>query len=399
MDHRMQWLTRDTTQKALALVLTALLLVGAVLATLDGAGWVALGAAALAGVAALLAAGTHLRGPTPPAASGETATTNQPTGGGELSDALDQAMRFELDQLEAEIGRQRGLIAEAVQELGTSFNEMHQIAGRQMELMTSDLAQEDGDDQAMTHAEVITELTRKSDETLQMFIDTLVQISRQSVESAHHMEDMSQHMDGVFKLLDSAGAIAGQTNLLALNASIEAARAGEAGRGFSVVADEVRSLSQRSANFHDDIRAQIDQARESINKVHGTVHDMASRDMSKSMGEKERMTRLLRYAQRATDEVEARIREEAELSERMNQAVATAVRSLQFEDIARQSLGTAEEAVAHLQELRSILHEARSTEDARAMATRVREWRERRQETYHRAVDQQDMGTGEVELF
>ncbi|AKJ93954.1 hypothetical protein TVD_00610 [Thioalkalivibrio versutus] len=399
MDDRMQWLTRDSAQKALALVLTALLLLAAIIAGFSAAWWQALAAAILAGLAALLALGIQQRGPTTAdTVSDERATPGQPTGGSELSDELDQAMDFELGQLSAEIGRQRGLIAEAVKELGTSFNEMHEIAGRQTELMTSDVT-EDGDDEGMTHAEVIIELTRKSDQTLQMFIDTLVQISRQSVESAHHMEDMSQHMDGVFKLLDSAGAIAGQTNLLALNASIEAARAGEAGRGFSVVADEVRSLSQRSATFHDDIRKQIDQARESISKVHGTVHDMASRDMSESMGEKERITHLFEYARRATDELDERIREEAELSERMNQAVALAVRSLQFEDIARQSLGTAEEAVTHLQELQGILHEARSTEDARAMAQRVREWRDRRQENYHRAVDQQNMGTGEVELF
>ncbi|WP_024326823.1 methyl-accepting chemotaxis protein [Thioalkalivibrio sp. AKL19] len=399
MDNRMHWLTRDTTHKGMALALTTLLLVAAILAGLNGAGWLALGAAILAGLAALLTQGIHQRGDTRENAPGETDGADQPTGGGELSDELDQAMRFELEQLEGEIGRQRGLIADAVQELGSSFNEMHEIAGRQMELMTRRTAADGEDGEDMTHAEVITELTRKSDETLQMFIDTLVQISRQSVESAHHMEDMSQHMDGVFKLLDSAGAIAGQTNLLALNASIEAARAGEAGRGFSVVADEVRSLSQRSATFHDDIRKQIDQARESIGKVHGTVHDMASRDMNQSMGEKERIGRLFDYAKRATDELDARICEEAELSERMNSAVATAVRSLQFEDIARQSLGTAEEAVAHLQELQGILHEARATEDAHAMAARVREWRDRRQENYHRAVDQQNMGTGDVELF
>ncbi|WP_018951512.1 methyl-accepting chemotaxis protein [Thioalkalivibrio sp. AKL12] len=399
MDDRMQWLTRDSAQKGLALALTALLLLAAIIAGFYAAWWQALAATTLAGLAAVLALGIQQRGPTTAdTVSDERASPGQPTGGSELSDELDQAMDFELGQLSAEIGRQRGLIAEAVKELGSSFNEMHQIAGRQMELMTSEVAQ-DGDDEGMTHAEVITELTRKSDETLQMFIDTLVQISRQSVESAHHMEDMSQHMDGVFKLLDSAGAIAGQTNLLALNASIEAARAGEAGRGFSVVADEVRSLSQRSATFHDDIRKQIDQARESISKVHGTVHDMASRDMNESMGEKERITHLFEYARRATDELDERIREEAELSERMNQAVSIAVRSLQFEDIARQSLGTAEEAVTHLQELQGILHEARSTEDARAMAQRVREWRDRRQENYHRAVDQKNMATGDVELF
>ncbi|WP_018169261.1 MULTISPECIES: methyl-accepting chemotaxis protein [unclassified Thioalkalivibrio] len=399
MDDRMQWLTRDSAHKALALVLTALLLLAAIIAGFSAAWWQALAAAILAGLAALLALGIQQRGPTSAdTASDECASPGQPTGGRELSDELDQAMDFELGQLSAEIGRQRGLIAEAVKELGSSFNEMHEIAGRQTELMSRDASQGNNAED-MTNAEVITELTRKSDETLQMFIDTLVQISRQSVESAHHMEDMSQHMDGVFKLLDSAGAIAGQTNLLALNASIEAARAGEAGRGFSVVADEVRSLSQRSATFHDDIRKQIDQARESIGKVHGTVHDMASRDMSDTMGEKERISHLFEYARRATDELDERIREEAELSERMHQAVAIAIRSLQFEDIARQSLGTAEEAVTHLQELQGILHEARSTEDARAMAQRVREWRERRQENYHRAVDQQNMATGDVELF
>ncbi|WP_018949327.1 methyl-accepting chemotaxis protein [Thioalkalivibrio sp. ALMg11] len=399
MDDRMQWLTRDSVQKALALALTALLLLAAIITGFSAAWWQALGAVIMAGLAALLTLGIHQRERAATATtSGKETRPGQPTGGSELSDELDQAMDFELGQLSAEIGRQRGLIAEAVKDLGSSFNEMHEIAARQMELMTNDIAQGNGD-QEMTQAQIITELTRKSDETLQMFIDTLVEISRQSVESAHHMEDMSQHMDGVFKLLDSAGAIAGQTNLLALNASIEAARAGEAGRGFSVVADEVRTLSQRSATFHDDIRKQIDQARESIVKVHGTVHDMASRDMSDTMGEKERITELFEYAQRSTDELDARIREEAELSERMNQAVSIAVRSLQFEDIARQSLGTADEAVAHLQELQGILHEARSTEDARAMAQRVHEWRERRQENYHRAVDQQNMATGDVELF
>ncbi|WP_018947351.1 methyl-accepting chemotaxis protein [Thioalkalivibrio sp. AKL17] len=320
--------------------------------------------------------------------------------GAELSDEIDQVMRFELGQIEQEITRQKGLIEEAVKELGDSFSDMHQIAERQQELMSSDLsstnnAGEDGKSQP----EILRDLTRQSDETLQMFIDTLVEVSRQSVESAHHMEDMNQHMDGVFKLLDSAGEIADQTNLLALNASIEAARAGEAGRGFAVVADEVRNLSKRSATFHEDIRKQIEEARRSIRQAHDTVHAMASRDMSDSMEEKERVGSLFGYARQATEEMENRLQEEAELADRMNQAVATAVRSLQFEDIARQSLGTAEDALAHLHELQGILHEASSTDDARAMAERVRAWREDRQNRHHRAVNQENLDTGDVELF
>ncbi len=395
-----QRLTQPQLHRGLAIALVATLLAGIAGVWLAGA----TAAASLLVVplllgAALVVALWH----TPDADAtrhGEQEAAHRAAGGAELSDEIDQAMRFELDQIDQEITRQKGLIENAVKELGDSFSDMHQIAERQQELMSSDLAsQNSAGEEGKSQPEILRDLTRQSDETLQMFIDTLVEVSRQSVESAHHMADMNQHMDGVFKLLDSAGEIADQTNLLALNASIEAARAGEAGRGFAVVADEVRNLSKRSATFHEDIRKQIEEARRSIRQVHDTVHSMASRDMSDSMEEKERVGSLFEYAREATEDMENRLREEAELTDRMNQAVATAVRSLQFEDIARQSLGTAEDALAHLHELQGILHEARSTDDARAMAERVRAWREDRQNRHHRAVNQENLDTGDVELF
>ncbi|OOC09555.1 methyl-accepting chemotaxis protein [Thioalkalivibrio halophilus] len=395
-----QRLSHPALQRGLAIALVVTLLAGIAGVWLAGATAAAtllvipllLGAAIVAGL--FLATDGHAE------TAAEDDAARGRADGAELSDEIDQVMRFELGQIEQEITRQKGLIEEAVKELGDSFSDMHQIAERQQELMSSDLsstnnAGEDGKSQP----EILRDLTRQSDETLQMFIDTLVEVSRQSVESAHHMEDMNQHMDGVFKLLDSAGEIADQTNLLALNASIEAARAGEAGRGFAVVADEVRNLSKRSATFHEDIRKQIEEARRSIRQAHDTVHAMASRDMSDSMEEKERVGSLFGYARQATEEMENRLQEEAELADRMNQAVATAVRSLQFEDIARQSLGTAEDALAHLHELQGILHEASSTDDARAMAERVRAWREDRQNRHHRAVNQENLDTGDVELF
>ena len=399
MNQPMQYLTQPALQRGLAIALLVTLLAGIAGTAFAGGGMAAALLVVPLLLAAVLTAGLFLDRDRPDT-DAEAEKTPAMAGGAELSDEIDQAMRFELDQIDQEITRQKGLIENAVKELGDSFSDMHQIAERQQELMSSDLApgNSEGED-AQTQPEMLRDLTRQSDATLQLFIDTLVEISRQSVESAHHMEDMNQHMNGVFKLLDSAGEIADQTNLLALNASIEAARAGEAGRGFAVVADEVRNLSKRSATFHEDIRKQIEQARQAIRQVHDTVHAMASRDMSGSMEEKERIGSLFDYAREATEEMENRLREEAELTDRMNRAVATAVRSLQFEDIARQSLGTAEDALAHLHELQGILHEARSTDDARAMAERVRAWREDRQNRHHRAVHQENLDTGDVELF
>jgi methyl-accepting chemotaxis protein len=68
------------------------------------------------------------------------------------------------------------------------------------------------------------------------------------------IEDSSRHISDIIGLIDE---IAFQTNLLALNAAVEAARAGDAGRGFTVVAQEVRALAQRSAQASKDIKGLI----------------------------------------------------------------------------------------------------------------------------------------------
>ena len=124
---------------------------------------------------------------------------------------------------------------------------------------------------AITRAQSSKEDIVKANENLGTARDDIVSLTSKVQETAHteaelaqNMEELSKEANEVKTILVIIGDIADQTNLLALNAAIEAARAGEHGRGFAVVADEVRKLAERTQKTLSEINATISIVVQSI---------------------------------------------------------------------------------------------------------------------------------------
>lgn len=216
---------------------------------------------------------------------------------GKILSTSASSTRVSGDMAEA-AGRQR----EAVDMVSTAFHEMVATANEVARSCS----------QAAQSADSGQQQAREGQQQIDAAVQSVDRLSQEIEQSAQSIQQLERDSNAIQSILGTIRSIAEQTNLLALNAAIEAARAGEQGRGFAVVADEVRALAKRTAD--------------STSEIDGLLGNLANRTAEVA----EQMHASLEVSQQSVNRIGlardsfGQIRESVDIIRDMNTQIATA---------------------------------------------------------------------------
>lgn len=269
-----------------------------------------------------------------------------------LLDAAGNKLEFTISTAIKDLSEMLLFQSDAVSKLNQAFLKIQNLLETQQSDLKSLLlspSQASGD--AIPYARRMREFAENASLSLNQFVDTTVSMSAASMDLVEKVSLISEQMPHVMKALKDIDQIASQTNLLALNAAIEAARAGEAGRGFAVVADEVRALSNRSSGFSSEIQLHLKNINEAIINLHADVGKVASQDMTYAISAKRNVESALKDILDQSEVNEHLTQEVAQISEQLTETLYTSIRALQFEDLSNQKVNHSIEMLRQTLEL------------------------------------------------
>ena len=182
--------------------------------------------------------------------------------------------------------------------------QISQIAAAATQLAATSMGVSRSCEQASGSAQHTRRIAEDSSRDSQRTTASIQQLNQRLTDTADALEQVSQQGQQIQSVVDTIRGIAEQTNLLALNAAIEAARAGEQGRGFAVVADEVRSLSQRTQASTAQIAGTVDSLRATVSQavnLMGAACEQALTDAESVTGLGTRLGEIAGAVQNVTD--------------------------------------------------------------------------------------------------
>ncbi len=181
-------------------------------------------------------------------------------------------------------------------------------------------------------AQQASAIASQGGQSVEQMLETMNRIQQQAQASAQKVQQLDELGQQIGSIVQTIEQIAEQTNLLALNAAIEAARAGEHGRGFAVVADEVRKLAEQAgsatkeiASLIGNVRAGVDETVRAIQETSEQIADGYAR--SEQVGEA--LAQIVQSAQQVAGEVQSVTAVAEEMSASVQQVLATVSTVLQ----------------------------------------------------------------------
>lgn len=285
---------------------------------------------------------------------------------------------------------------DAIATLSTSFIELQRLIQQQSGTIETLIHSEE--DEELLYNEKMQAFAEKTGDTLDRFIESTVEMSSASMEVLEQVKLIDEAVPKVMQALSDIDGIAAQTNLLALNAAIEAARAGEHGRGFAVVADEVRSLSNRSASFSESIQEQITGISTKIESLSAQVGELASYDVSYIIdAKKEINTALEQIIHKAHTDQEI-IAGLTQVNQALDSAINDSIRGLQFGDINGQNIEYTIETIRLFTDLVTNVSYEPLVFDLASLEQQLESFN-RRKVTEHNPVSASNVDAGDIEFF